>query len=94
MTDPPPFVVLEHLKIGPYETVRVCAVTGDEGVAHQVADAMSDAGMRVWLVDLAGTEGTPTIERYVGKPGAAFLYSHGVTPGAAGSGDALTELGG
>lgn len=89
----PPFVILEHLAIGGFETVRVAGVTRDEMEAHNIATAMSNVGLRVWLVDLWGDEAEPTISRYVGEPGAAYLHGRGMSSVDSGAGNELTENG-
>ena len=88
-----PFVVLEHLHIASQELVRVVGVTRDELEAHKVAEVMADAGLRIWLVDLWGDEDGPKVERYVGAPGAVWLYQNGQDPTARGAGEKLTEAG-
>lgn len=66
-----PYVVLEHLQVAGYELCRVVASLTDQMEAHTVATSLADAGLRVWVVDLYGEGGEPSVERYVGAATAS-----------------------
>lgn len=92
-TEGAPYVVLEHLVVGGIEMCRVVCTTQDQMEAHSVSRSLADAGLRIWLVDLWSEDGTPTVERYVGKAGAVWLHERGFDPSGRGAGDKLTEAG-
>lgn len=92
--DFPPYVLIEWLKVGPQDIIRVVGASYDEGEAHHMGQAMADVGLKIWWVDLVGTEGEgPTVNRYVGQPHAAWLFAKTIDATGRGAGDDLTERG-